>query len=129
MKHDDPSKSNSKATGDQPRPRSGGPQTPEGKQRSSANSRRHGVLSESICVLASESDDEYCELIDSYLAELNPVGLLETHLVQKMAWAEWRQIRAISVESATLDDQMERTTRCGSARGRASTTTPAPPRP
>jgi hypothetical protein len=89
------------------KPRSGGPQTPEGKKKCSGNSRRHGILSDTIVVLHSESESGWEELLNGYLEELQPVGLLEVRLVQQMAWAEWRQIRAIRVESATLDRQMD----------------------
>jgi hypothetical protein len=103
MKQHDPSKPNDADR----RPRSGGPQTPSGKKRSAANSCRHGILSESIAVLRSEREADYDALLNGYLDELQPVGFLETRLVQQMAWAEWRQIRAIRVESATIDRQMD----------------------
>jgi hypothetical protein len=88
-------------------PRSGGPQTPEGRKRAAQNSRRHGILSENIVVLRSESEADWEALLNGYLEELHPVGFLETRLVQQMAWAEWREIRAIRVESATIDRQMD----------------------
>ena len=87
--------------------RSGGPKTPEGKKRSAANSRTHGILSESIAVLQSESEADWEELLNGYVEEMKPVGFLEARLVQQMAWAEWRQIRAIRVESAAIDRQMD----------------------
>jgi hypothetical protein len=38
---------------------------------------------------------------------LRPVGLLETGLVEEMVWAKWRQMRAIRVETATIDERMD----------------------
>jgi hypothetical protein len=102
MKNHDSSKNNADR-----RPRSGGPQTPAGKQQSAANSRRHGILSENIVVLCTESEAQWEDLLNGYLEEFQPVGFLENRLVQQIAWAEWRQFRAIRVESATINRQID----------------------
>jgi hypothetical protein len=89
------------------RPRSGGPRTLEGRERSSNNSRRHGILSEKIVVLQSESQDDYRQLRRSYYEELRPVGIIEKDLVDDMVWAKWRQLRAMTVETGAIDKQMD----------------------
>ncbi|HET8549256.1 MAG TPA: hypothetical protein VFL57_14680 [Bryobacteraceae bacterium] len=87
--------------------RSGGPQTHAGKQRSAGNATRHGVLSNKMIVLQSECHEEYEHLRASYYGELQPVGVMESELVDEMIWAKWRQRRAITCETATIDLQMD----------------------
>jgi hypothetical protein len=98
--------SNSKP--DNGRPRSGGPRTEEGKAKSSANSQRHGILSEKIVVLQSENPEAYNQLRRNYFDSLAPIGFLECDLVEDIVWSKWRQMRAMRVETATIDEQMDR---------------------
>ncbi|HET8550542.1 MAG TPA: hypothetical protein VFL57_21170 [Bryobacteraceae bacterium] len=87
--------------------RTGGPKTEAGRGKSAANSMRHGVLSNKMIVLQSESNEEYEHLKQSYYEELQPVGLMESELVDEMIWAKWRQRRAITCETAAIDQQMD----------------------
>jgi hypothetical protein len=89
------------------RPRSGGPQSPDGKARSAKNARRHGVLSEDIVVLRSERQSDHDQLVREYYDEFQPVNLRERELVDEMIWAKSRQKRAIRVETATIDERMD----------------------
>jgi hypothetical protein len=93
---------------DSGRQRSGGPRTEEGKVNSSANSQRHGILSEKIVVLQSENPEAYNQLRRNYFDSLAPVGFLECDLVEDIVWSKWRQMRAMRVETATIDEQMDR---------------------
>jgi hypothetical protein len=86
----------------------GGPRTEAGKNKSKWNSMSHGVLSNKMIVLQSESDAEYEHLKQSYYGDLQPVGLMESELVDEMIWAKWRQRRAITTETATIDKQMDK---------------------
>src|SRR5919107_4813810 len=88
-------------------PRSGGPRTDEGKAKSAANSQRHGVLSEKIVVLRTENPALYDKIRASYFDALEPLGFLECDLVEDIVWSKWRQMRAIRVETATIDERMD----------------------
>src|ERR671933_78538 len=103
MKKDPDSQTNPES----PRGRSGGPRTEEGKAKSSANSVRHGILSEKIVVLQSEHPEVYNQLKRNYYDSLEPVGFLECELVDDMVWAKWRQMRSVRVETATIDERMD----------------------
>ena len=69
--------------------KSRGPKTDAGKQRSAQNALKHGMHSRSI-VLAGESEAAYQQLRDEYLAENQPQGPAERHLVETLLDAEWR---------------------------------------
>ncbi len=85
--------------------RSQGPVTPAGKQASSKNSCKHGLLSKEI-VLEGESQEEFDELLASYLEEHQPETPTERDLIQSMAVARWRQQRIWTLETAGLNHQM-----------------------
>lgn len=87
--------------------RSHGPTTPEGKARSARNSRRHGVLANTIC-LDGESDTRFTELLRALTGEILPEGEIETALVENMAVARWRQMRLWAIEKASLAHEMRK---------------------
>ena len=66
--------------------KSRGPKTDAGKERSAQNALKHGMHSRSI-VLAGESAAAYQQLRDEYLAEHQPQGPTECHLVETMPYA------------------------------------------
>jgi hypothetical protein len=85
----------------------GGPTTEAGRRKSSANATRHGVLSNKAIVLQSESNEEFEDFKRKYYDSLNPVGFIESELVDEMILAKWRQRRTITCETATIDNQMD----------------------
>jgi hypothetical protein len=85
----------------------GGPTSDEGKQRSAANALRHGVLSNKMIVLQSESKAEFEDLKHNYYESLQPANYMEAELVDEMIWAKWRQRRSITSETAAIDMQMD----------------------
>ncbi|MBV8846722.1 MAG: hypothetical protein JO307_28270 [Bryobacterales bacterium] len=87
--------------------RSHGPVTPEGKQKSSRNATRHGLLSNTI-VLEGESKERFEELLASLTAELKPRNTTEAALVETMAAARWRHLRVLSIQKAQFDIEMAR---------------------
>jgi hypothetical protein len=87
--------------------KSHGPLTEEGKQASSQNSRTHGLLSKKV-VLAGESQEEFDELLASFLDEHQPKTATERDLIERMATARWRQERIWNVETAGLNNQIRR---------------------
>ncbi|SNT11950.1 hypothetical protein SAMN06265795_11492 [Noviherbaspirillum humi] len=81
--------------------RSTGPVTDIGKARSSMNSLRHGALSSKV-LLPGERVEEFEAVLQGMIADLRPVGTLETILVQKIAEVIWRKTRLdIAEQEAT----------------------------
>ena len=63
------------------------------------NALRHGVLSR-YTVLPWEDEDEYCKLLDAFVAEHKPKGPTEEHLVEEMVGVLWRKRRLRLAEAA-----------------------------
>jgi hypothetical protein len=87
--------------------RSRGPTTAEGKARSALNATRHG-LSSRVVVLANESSDTFDGLLQACIEHWRPATAAELILVHDIAGARWRIHRALAMESATLDHEMDR---------------------
>ncbi len=87
--------------------KSHGPLTEEGKQASSRNSLNHGFNSKRI-VLPGESQEEFDQLLASYLDEHQPATPTERTLIENMAVARWRQQRVWTLETAGLTAEMRR---------------------
>jgi hypothetical protein len=85
--------------------KSHGPVTPEGKARSAANSRRHGLASASI-VIAGESDQHFKLLRADYVNQFQPQTAVETDLVEVMAIARWRLRRLLAIEAHLFELEM-----------------------
>jgi hypothetical protein len=79
-----------------------GPVTPEGKHRSSQNAIKHGLSARTV-VLCTENSSLFEQLEQDYIESLQPTTILELHLVQHIAVAEWRMRRAWAVETAITD--------------------------
>ena len=87
--------------------KSHGPITEEGKQASARNSLNHGFNSKRI-VLPGESQEEFDQLLASYLDEHQPETPTERTLIENMAVARWRQQRVWTLETAGLTAEMRR---------------------
>ena len=87
--------------------KSKGPTTPEGKQKSSRNGLKHGMLAQTV-VLESESHARFDALAESLLLEHSPITESERALVQTMAVARWRQMRTWSVQKTDFDIEISR---------------------
>lgn len=81
--------------------RSCGPNTGEGKQRSSGNAFRHGLLSSSM-VLPNESQEIFDKLLNQYLDKLDPADDVEHNHVEEMVAAVWRMRRLWAVQNRML---------------------------
>ena len=79
--------------------KSRGPKTPQGKRRSSANARKHGLTSKTI-----DPDPETAAAlvtsVTGYVADLHPASPEELLLIHQMAAAEIRQQQAWAAETA-----------------------------
>jgi hypothetical protein len=81
--------------------RSTGPKTPEGKERSRANSLKHGLTGEGI-VLPEGDAAEVERLTGSFMAELRPSGDMGRVLVRRIATLAVRMERGVAQETAAL---------------------------
>ena len=78
---------------------SSGPRTPEGKARSAANSRKHGLSAAEVVVRPGEQQ-EWADFVAAFEADLQPVGILETTLCNQIVHAAWnlRRVRILEAE-------------------------------
>jgi len=88
--------------------KSHGPRTEEGRQKSSLNALKHGLYSASV-VLPTESREQYDQMLDAYIRQLQPEGPVELDLVEEMAAAKWRQRRLWAVETDLFEEEMNQT--------------------
>ncbi len=78
-----------------------GPKTESGKRRSSLNAIRHGVTSH-LVVLPTDDVAAYNSACAAWFAKFEPKDLLETHLTQTLADAQWRLSRIRAQETYIL---------------------------
>ncbi len=78
--------------------KSTGPKTPEGKDVVRLNAVKHGLLSEEI-LLPNENKAAFEELSERLREELQPVGEVESLLVDRIIAARWRLNRLGRVEA------------------------------
>ena len=97
--------------------KSHGPITPEGKARSSANSRRHGLAGAAI-LMDGESAEDFQLLRADFINQFHPQTAVEADLVDVMAIARWRLRRLLAIEAHLFDleileskDQIKRRSR------------------
>ena len=92
--------------------KSTGPQTSEGKAVASRNAITHGLHACDIILKSphlTEDRSQYEQLVDSLIDELKPKGILQEHLVLKIANSLWRYRRVINAETARINQQLETT--------------------
>jgi hypothetical protein len=83
--------------------KSRGPNTEKGKARAAQNALRHGLRAQKYLVLPEEDGAEFAALEAALLAELAPVGTLQTLLARRVAVAAWRLERADRLEAEVLE--------------------------
>jgi hypothetical protein len=84
-----------------PKRRKGGPKTPAGRARSAANSITYGLTGKAV-LLPGESRSELDSLMEQLREDLEPEGVLEDFLVQKLGFLIWRFFRWQRAESHEL---------------------------
>ena len=82
--------------------RTHGPVTPEGKQRSSVNALRHGLLARCV-VLENESREGFDALLADFVDRFDPADGVEFGMVEEMLSSLWRQRRAWAIETRLVD--------------------------
>jgi len=92
---------------------SSGPKTPEGRARSAQNATKHGLFAKNP-VFPTENPEDYQALREQHFQEFEPVGTLETELVERVISAAWRMGRfarieaeIISIEYSRIEDGVE----------------------
>ncbi len=88
-------------------PNQTGPNTPEGKETSSQNSRKHGLCSRNTLILPDETPEEYEGTRSGWYREFEPEGYHEVRLVDLLVRNDWLLKRAhrrlLEVEAAVVD--------------------------
>ena len=90
--------------------KSTGPRTEEGKQRSSQNGLKHGLLARDA-VMADEDPAEYDRQLQQLEENIFPKNAIEFALVRQIADAEWRLRRLSRLEAGFCTDTYVRTSR------------------
>ncbi len=85
--------------------KSHGPATEQGRKKSSMNALKHGLTARTV-VLPNENDDEYADLLESYVQKFQPADPVEMDFVVEMVNAKWRQRRLFLIESGLYELQM-----------------------
>src|SRR5882724_4774554 len=83
--------------------KSHGPESAEGKKKSSRNALRHGCTAGHTILLACEDRGDFNRMRKDYDAMYKPVTLEEQNLVAEMFATAWRLRRATTIETALID--------------------------
>ena len=78
--------------------KSHGPTSVFGKARAAQNAIVHGLCGK-FCVLQSENQEEYNDLLRRFRDAENPIDAVEEELVAKMARSTWMSQRAVRMQS------------------------------
>ncbi len=87
--------------------KSTGPRTGEGKDIAKLNAMQHGILSNHVFVHGHD-DTEYTDfaaLRDTFFEEMQPVGVIETLLVDRLFATHWRMKRLHIAETGMIEKQ------------------------
>jgi hypothetical protein len=82
--------------------KSTGPRTAEGKEAVSQNAFKHGLFVKKA-VVRDESQEEYDAHREALMAELLPVGAMESFLAERVVNLSWRIIRAERMQNQSVD--------------------------
>ena len=80
-----------------------GPQTPEGKARSSQNARKHGLSAREV-VIAPQDREEFDDFLAAHQDDLQPQGILEQDLFNQLVLAAWNLQRISRLEAGLAQD-------------------------
>ena len=87
--------------------KSTGPQTADGKAVVSQNAVKHGLFA-AEAVIKGENPADYEAFHDQFLAELAPVGMVESILAERVISLSWRLRRAERMQNQVIDEMIER---------------------
>ena len=83
--------------------KSQGPVTPEGRFHSSQSALRHGLSATKFTILCNEDPAQYTEVVQAFVADLQPATKAELRLVEKHGNLDWRLERFALIENALLN--------------------------
>ena len=86
--------------------KSTGPQTDEGKAVVSLNAVKHGIFAGSV--IQGEDPADYEAFHDQFLAELAPVGMVESMLAERIVSLWWRLRRTERMQNEAIEDMIGR---------------------
>src|ERR1017187_480588 len=86
--------------------RSHGPVTVEGKQRSSENALRHGLLAGQV-VIGGESREGFVDVLTGHVQRFQPTDEVEYGFIEEMAVCHWRLRRTWAIEARMLQKQVD----------------------
>lgn len=81
----------------------GGVKTDVGKEISSKNALKYGIFSKVVVLEEVEDEELYEELRSQFFEELEPVGIVEVTLVDRLASLQWRLARISRAERAMIE--------------------------
>jgi hypothetical protein len=82
--------------------KSTGPRTAKGKEAVSQNAFKHGLFVKKA-VVRDENQEEYDMHREALMAELLPVGRMESFLAERVVNLSWRIIRAERMQNQSVD--------------------------
>jgi hypothetical protein len=85
--------------------KSTGPKTAGGKAAVSQNAVKHGLFAN--LVVTGETEAEYAAFHGELLAELDPRGVMELLLAERVVSLWWRLIRAERMQNEVIEDMIE----------------------
>jgi hypothetical protein len=86
--------------------KSTGPKTAEGKAAVSQNAVKHGLFTDSV--VTGETEAEYAAFHRELLAELDPRGVMELLLAERVVSLWWRLRRAERMQNQAIEDKIGR---------------------
>jgi hypothetical protein len=86
--------------------KSTGPRTTQGKAAVSKNAVKHGLFA-AEAVITVEDPAEYEAYLENFLAELEPVGMVETMMAERFVSLAWRPKRAERMQNQTFGRMIE----------------------
>jgi hypothetical protein len=87
--------------------KSTGPRTADGKGVSAKNATKHGLFAQSDVVI-SEDQGDFDAFRDEMLAELSPVGVMESVLARRIVSLTWRLGRTERMQNELIDVKIRR---------------------
>lgn len=85
----------------------GGPKTAEGKAVVRLNPVKHGVLSQTPVLPLVEREEDWERLRSGMFEALEPVGMLEGALADRIAYIVWRMLRNVRFETEAIKRSLE----------------------
>ncbi len=86
--------------------KSTGPKTKEGKSESSKNATTHGLTAHDD-VVKYESQEDFDHYRNQMIEDLNPIGLMQHTLAERIISLSWRLKRAERIQNQTIEIMLE----------------------